>query len=137
MGVVSPAILGRFDLSAPVCFAEVDFGWFVKCADRVRVKAQEIPRFPAVRRDLALVVDKDVTFRRLRDIAMGTEKKLLTEVKLFDVYEGDKIAAGKRSYALSFTLQDKGATLTDRAIDAVMNNLVTQFEKMTGATIRS
>ncbi len=137
MGVVSPAILSRMDIGAPVYFAEIDFGHLVRATAKTRVKAVELPRFPSVRRDLALVVGKDVTFRKLRDIAMGTEKKLLTGVTLFDVYEGDKIEAGKRSYAIGFTLCDRGATLTERTISAVMNNLVTQFEKVAGATVRA
>jgi phenylalanyl-tRNA synthetase beta chain len=136
MGVVSPAILAAFDIKAPVCFLEMDFAHLVKATAKNRIKAQELPRFPWVRRDLALLVDKGVTFRRLRDIAFGTEKKLLKNVSLFDVYEGDKLPEGKKSYALGFTLEDRGATLTDREIDRVMNNLITQYEKQAYAKIR-
>ena len=137
MGAVSPAMLGLFDLKAPVWFAEIDFGHLAKAAAQTRVRAAELARFPSVRRDLALLVDRGVTFRKLRDVAFGTEKKLLRNVALFDVYEGDKLPEGKKSYALAFTLEDRTATLTDSAIDRAMGNLITQLEKHTGATIRS
>jgi phenylalanyl-tRNA synthetase beta chain len=137
MGAVAPAILAAFDIKAPVWFLEMDFSHFARAAAKVRTRAEELSRFPSVRRDLALLVDKDVTFRKLREIALGTEKKLLTGVTLFDVYEGDKLPEGKKSYALGFTLEDRSATLTDSAIDRVMGNLITQFEKHAGATIRA
>ena len=89
-----------------------------------------------MRRDLALLVDREVTFERLRAIAFATERKLLRSVTLFDVYEGDKLPAGKKSYALGFVLQDRERTLTDQLIDKAMNNLLTQFEKQTGAVVR-
>ncbi|MDR2890654.1 MAG: phenylalanine--tRNA ligase subunit beta [Alistipes sp.] len=137
MGAVAPAILARLDVKAPVYFMEMDFSLLVKAAAKKRTRATELSRFPSVRRDLALLVDKDVTSRRLRDVAFATEKKLLRNVTLFDVYEGDKLPAGKKSYALSFTLEDKTGTLTDREIDRVMGNLITQYEKQVGATIRA
>ena len=137
MGVVSPALLTAFDIKSPVYFLEMDFGHLVKVTAKNRLRVEELPRFPQVKRDLALLVDKGVTFRRLRDIAFGTEKKLLKNVTLFDVYEGDKLPEGKKSYALGFTLEDRGATLTDREIDRVMNNLISQYEKQVGGTIRA
>ncbi len=137
IGVVAPKLLAQFDVKAPVYFLEMDFMHLVKASAKNTIKAEELSKFPVVKRDLALLVDKDVTFRRLRDIALQTEKKLLTSVGLFDVYEGDKLPAGKKSYALSFTLEDKTQTLTDQMIDRVMNNLITQFEKQAGATIRA
>ncbi len=137
MGTVAPALLAALDVKAPVWFAEMDFGHLVKQAARNKLRATELSKFPSVRRDLALLVDKGVTFRKLRDIALGTEKKLLTGVSLFDVYEGDRLPEGKKSYALGFTLEDKTQTLTDKEIDRVMNNLVMQFEKMAGATVRT
>jgi len=137
MGAVAPALLARLDVKAPVWFMEMDFSHFVKAAAKVRVRAAELARFPSVRRDLALVVDKDVTFRKLREVAFATEKKLLRNVALFDVYEGDKVPEGKKSYALSFMLEDRAATLTDSAIDRVMGNLIGQFERQTGAAIRA
>ncbi|MDR1671732.1 MAG: phenylalanine--tRNA ligase subunit beta [Alistipes sp.] len=137
MGAVAPTLLAAFDIKAPVWFLEMDFSHFAKAAAKVRVRAAELSRFPSVKRDLALLVDKSVTFRKLHDIAFGVEKKLLRSVTLFDVYEGDKLPEGKKSYALSFTLEDSSATLTDAAIDRVMGNLITQFEKHAGATVRS
>jgi phenylalanyl-tRNA synthetase beta chain len=137
MGAVSPALLAQFDLKAPVWFAETDFGHLAKATAGIRTRAEELARFPSVRRDLALLVDRDVTFRKLREVAFGAEKKLLRNVALFDVYEGDKLPEGKKSYALAFTLEDRAATLTDSAIDRTMGNLITQFEKHTGATVRA
>ncbi len=137
MGAVSPALLTGFDIKAPVWFLEMDFGHFARAAAKVRTRAADLSRFPSVRRDLALLVDRGVTFRKLRDIAFGAEKKLLREVTLFDVYEGDKVPEGKKSYALGFTLEDPAATLTDSAIDRAMGNLITQFEKHAGAQVRS
>jgi phenylalanyl-tRNA synthetase beta chain len=137
MGAVAPAILAAFDIKAPVWFLEMDFGHFAKAAAGVRTRAAELGRFPSVRRDLALLADKGVTFRKLREIAFGAEKKLLRNVTLFDVYEGDKLPEGKKSYALGFTLEDPAATLTDSAIDRAMGNMITQFEKHAGATVRA
>ncbi len=137
IGAVSPAILASFDIKAPVWFLEMDFSHLAKAAAKVRTRAVELSRFPSVRRDLALLVDKDVTFGKLRDTAFGAEKKLLTSVTLFDVYEGDKLPEGKKSYALGFTLEDPSATLTDTVIDRVMGNLITQFERQAGAVIRA
>jgi phenylalanyl-tRNA synthetase beta chain len=137
IGAVSPKILAALDIKAPVWFLEMDFSHFAKAAAKVRTRAEELSRFPSVKRDLALLVDKGVTFRKLREIALGAEKKLLRSVSLFDVYEGDKLPEGKKSYALSFTLEDRTATLTDGAIDRVMGNLITQFEKHAGAVIRA
>lgn len=136
MGVVSTALLSGFEIKAPVFFLEMDFARLALAAAKNRIKAEELPRFPSVKRDLALLVDREITFRRLRDIAFGTEKRLLKSVSLFDVYEGDKLPEGKKSYALSFVLEDRTATLTDREIDRVMNNLITQYEKQAYAKIR-
>jgi phenylalanyl-tRNA synthetase beta chain len=136
IGVVAPALTARFDIKTPVYFLEMDFMNLVKATANIRIKAGELSKFPVVRRDLALLVDSGTTFRTLREIAFRTEKKLLTSVSLFDVYEGDKLPEGKKSYALGFTLEDKTQTLTDKEIDRVMNNLITQFEKQANANIR-
>ena len=92
--------------------------------------------FPAVKRDLALLVDNGVSYAELRQIAFQTEKKLLKDVTLFDVYTGDKLEAGKKSYALGFILQDETKTLDDKTIDNTMNKLIEAFGKKAGATIR-
>ena len=136
MGVVTSKIRAKFDLKQEVYFLEMDFDRLLKAAKKHRIAAEELSKFPEVKRDLALLVDKDVTFEKLRSIAFATEKKLLKSVSLFDVYEGDKLPAGKKSYALSFVLEDKSQTLTDKVIDKVMNNLMAQFERQAGAQVR-
>ena len=136
MGQVANRICKIFDLKQEVFFAEVDFDLLLKATRKHKITAQELSKYPEVKRDLALLVDKDVNFSRLRDIAFATERKLLKSVALFDVYEGDKLPEGKKSYALSFVLEDKTQTLTDKAIERTMNALQAAFEKQTGATIR-
>ncbi len=96
-----------------------------------------MPRFPEVRRDLSMVLDKNVTFEQIRTIASKTERKLLKTIDLFDVYEGDKITQGKKSYAVSFILQDPEKTLTDQQIDGIMTKLAQSLEKELGAQIRA
>jgi phenylalanyl-tRNA synthetase beta chain len=135
LGAVSPAVLKRLDVSQPVWYAELDWDWLLK-KYKATLVARELPKFPEVRRDLSLVVDLGVTFDQLRTIAQRTEKKLLREVNVFDVYAGDRLEAGKKSYSVSFTLQDPTQTLTDQAIDQVMQKLIQQFEKQASALIR-
>ena len=115
---------------------EMNFDAFVNIARRNKVTAKELSKYPEVKRDLALLVDKAATFSQLRKIAFGAEKKLLKNVTLFDVYEGDKLPAGKKSYALGFVLEDTAQTMTDQAIDRVMNNLIREFERQAGAQVR-
>lgn len=136
IGIVADKLLKPFDIKTDVFYLEMDFGLFTKAVRKHNVKAEELPRFPAVRRDLALLVDRNVTYAQLRAIAFSTERKLLRNVTLFDVYEGDKVPAGKKSYALGFVLQDMERTLTDQAIDKVMTNLLAQFSRQTGAVVR-
>lgn len=136
MGVVAPALRRRFDLKQDVFFMEMNFEQLVKATRKHKIAFSELSKFPEVRRDLALLLDKEVKFSRLRSIAFASEKKLLKSVSLFDVYEGDKLPAGKKSYALSFVLEDKSQTLTDKQIERVMTTLQTQFEKQVGAEIR-
>ena len=137
MGVVSPALMRKFDLKQPVYFAEIDFELIVRSAKKQRIAVEELSKFPEVKRDLALLVDKSVTFSELRQIAFATEKKLLKRVTLFDVYEGDKLPEGKKSYALGFTLEDKTQTLNDKVIEKTMANLQRQLEARAGAQVRS
>ena len=136
MGVVNPKIAKAFDLKREVFFAEIDFDRLLKTTKKHKVSAEELSKFPEVRRDLALLVDKGVTFAQLREIAFQTEKKLLKNVALFDVYEGDKLPEGKKSYALSFILEDKTQTLNDKMIERTMANLQKQFEVRAGAQVR-
>ncbi|OUJ73024.1 phenylalanine--tRNA ligase subunit beta [Hymenobacter crusticola] len=135
LGAVSPGVLKRLDVGQPVWYAELDWDWLVR-KYKAALVARELPKFPEVRRDLSLVVDRTVTFDQLRQIAQRTEKKLLQSVNVFDVYEGENLGADKKSYSVSFALQDPTQTLTDQAIDAVMQRLIGQFEKQAGALIR-
>ena len=136
MGVVTPKIAKAFDLKQEELFAEIDFDRLLKTTKKHKVAAEELSKFPEVRRDLALLVDKSVTFTQLREIAFQTEKKLLKNVALFDVYEGDKLPEGKKSYALSFILEDKTQTLNDKMIERTMANLQKQFEIRANAQVR-
>jgi phenylalanyl-tRNA synthetase beta chain len=137
MGIVAPELLRRFDIKQAVYFAEIDFDLIVRSAKKQKIAVQELSKFPEVKRDLALLVDKSVTFSELRNIAFATEKKLLKRVTLFDVYEGDKLPEGKKSYALGFTLEDKNQTLNEKSIEKTMANLQRQLETKAGAQIRS
>jgi phenylalanyl-tRNA synthetase beta chain len=100
------------------------------------IQYKEVSKFPAVRRDLSLLIDENVSFDKLQFVAQKTERKLLKEVNVFDVYKGDKIPEGKKSYALSFILQDEEKTLTDKQIDAIVQKLIVNFEKELGAEVR-
>ena len=137
MPIGTSKLLSRWKLCNTVYFAEIDFELIVRAAKKQRIAVEELSKFPEVKRDLALLVDKSVTFAQLREIAFATEKKLLKRVTLFDVYEGDKLPEGKKSYALGFTLEDKTQTLNDKAIEKVMANLTRQFEQRAAAQIRS
>ena len=136
MGVVSPIVRKKFDIKQEVYFAEIDFDQLIKMTKKAKVQFKELSKFPEVKRDLALLVNKCVTFSQLRSIAFATEKKLLKSVSLFDVYEGDKLPEGKKSYALSFILEDKNQTLTDKQIERTMANIQAQLEQKCGAEVR-
>ena len=116
---------------------ELNFDLLVKSTRKHRIAAEELSKYPEVKRDLALLVDRQVTFAQLRAIALATERKLLKSVSLFDVYEGDKLPEGKKSYALSFILEDKSRTLDEKSIERVMTTLAKQFEQRCGAQIRA
>jgi phenylalanyl-tRNA synthetase beta chain len=135
-GLVSTESLKKVDLDKDVFYADFDFDMILNSVRKNKIIYQEVSKFPAVRRDLSLLVDKTVTFGTLKQVAQKTERKLLKDVNVFDVYQGDKLPAGKKSYALSFTLQDEEKTLTDKAIDAIMQKLIYNFGKEAGAEIR-
>lgn len=135
-GIVNPRIAKKLDVEQTVYFAEINWNQLLKELRKHKVSYSEIPRFPAVRRDLALLLDKAVSFAQIEKIAFDTEKKLLKEVALFDVYEGKNLEAGKKSYAVSFILQDETKTLTDGQIEAIMKKLLTNFETQLGAKLR-
>ncbi|MFO8000665.1 MAG: phenylalanine--tRNA ligase subunit beta [Marinilabilia sp.] len=136
MGLIHPNLLKSFDIDEPVYFAEMNWQTLAKRAGKKEITYTELPRFPAVKRDLALLLNKDVMFRQIRELAFKTEKKLLRDVSLFDVYEGEKLGAGKKSYAVTFTLLDPEKTLKDKQIEKTMSNLTRVFEKELGATLR-
>lgn len=135
-GSVAPAQLKAFDIKQPVWYA--DFNWDVILTLLPTKDAfyEEIPKFPAVRRDLALVLDKNVPFAAVETAARSVKTNLLQQINLFDVFESDKLGAGKKSYAVSFTFQDKQKTLTDQDTDALVNKLVKAFETQLQAEIR-
>ena len=136
LGQVNAKICKAFGIKQDVFFAEIDFDLLLKATRKHKVSATELSKYPEVKRDLALLVDKSVTFSQLRATAFATEKKLLKSVALFDVYEGDKLPEGKKSYALSFILEDKNQTLNDKTIERTMSALQSAFEHKHGAQIR-
>ena len=125
------------DVKQEVYYLELNFDALVKSTKKQKIAAGELSKYPEVKRDLALLVDRQTTFAQLRETAFATERKLLKSVSLFDVYEGDKLPEGKKSYALSFVLEDKSRTLDDKTIERVMTNLARQFELRCGATVRA
>ncbi len=135
-GVVTRKLLKAFDIDSEVYYADLNWKELMKAAKNVKVNFTEIPKFPAVKRDLALLLDKKVQFCEIEKIAYETEKKLLKEVALFDVYEGKNLEAGKKSYAVSFLLQDETQTLNDKQIDKIMSKLVANLENKLGAKLR-
>ena len=135
-GIINKSITAAFGIDAETFYA--DFKWDEVleeiATDNFKLKA--IPKFPKVKRDLALLIDKSVTFDSLKETAQKTEKQLLKNINLFDVYTGSKLPEGKKSYALSFTLQDEKRTLTDKQIDKIMKKLQQNFESEFGASLR-
>lgn len=136
MGLVASRWLKKFDIEAPVYYADFDWGQLLFEQKKNTVKYAELPKYPEVRRDLALVLDKEVKFSAVKALAFRTERQLLRAVSLFDVYEGKGIPEGKKSYAVSFTLRDDAKTLQDKVIDKVMERLVAALEKELGAKLR-
>lgn len=136
MGTVSPALARKFDVRQPVFAVEIVWPVLLKLISRVSVKFQEMPRFPEVRRDLALLVDEPVSYADLSRAAFKAVKKILKQVTLFDVYRGDKIPEGKKQYALNFVLQDSEKTLTDAEVEKAMERLLATYQNSFGATLR-
>ena len=136
IGTVSPALAKKFDVRQPVFAAEITWQVLLKLIARVKVKFQEMPKFPEVRRDLALLIDESVSYADLSRAAHKSVKKILKQVTLFDVYRGDKIPEGKKQYALNFVLQDPEKTLTDVEVEKAMSRLLATYENSFGATLR-
>jgi len=135
LGLVNPKLTKLVDLKQPVFYADFDWNTLLKLAT-IKTRYEEVPKFPEVRRDLSLVIDKSVTFEQISRLAHQTERKLLRSVNVFDVYEGENLGADKKSYSVGFTLQDPTQTLTDTAIDKTMQRLMSGFERELGAVIR-
>jgi len=136
MGTLSNSLLKQFDVKQPVFAAEISWDVFISQVKKQRVQYRELPKFPEVKRDLALLLDEKISFADIRKSAYSVEKKLLKDVVLFDVYRGDKIPDGKKQYAVSFTLQDLEKTLTDKYVEDIMNKLLSKFGESFGATLR-
>ncbi len=136
LGLVAKSILASFDIEQEVYYAEINWTALMKKSGKGTVSFKEIAKFPAVSRDLALLVDKSVEFAQIEQIARSSEKKLLKKVELFDVYEGKNLPEGKKSYAVNFVLQDESKTMNDKQTDNVMKKIVQNLEKQLGASLR-
>ena len=136
LGVVSPQQTKVVELNVPVFYADLYWDNLLKTIRKNKIEYKEISKFPVVSRDLALLLDKSITFEQIKDIAFATEKKLLKSVELFDVYEGKNLPEGKKSYAVNFMLQDEQKTLNDKQIDAIMKKLISNLTTKLNAELR-
>ena len=136
LGSVTRKILKQFDIDNAVYFADINWIEVMRSIRSLKVSFKELPKFPAVRRDLALLVDKSVQFAQIEKLAFDADRKLVKAVNLFDVYEGKHLEPGKKSYAISITLQDEGQTLNDKAIDKVMQKIIKSLETQVNARLR-
>ncbi|WP_439127343.1 phenylalanine--tRNA ligase subunit beta [Polaribacter sp.] len=135
-GVIKNTLLKEFGIKQEVLFADFNWDTILKLTGNKNIKVANLPKFPTVKRDLALLLDTKIEFKEIYNLAFQSEKKLLKEVDLFDVYEGDKLPEGKKSYAVSFLLQDDTKTLADKQIDKIMQKLQQTFEKNLNAVLR-
>lgn len=136
LGIVAKRLQVAFDIPTEVYFADIAWQQVMRLIRKEKVSFTDLPKFPAVSRDLALLVDKTVEFAQIEAIAYQSERKLLKDVRLFDVYEGKNLPAGKKSYAVNFILQDETKTLNDKAIDAIMQKLINNIKNQLGAELR-
>ena len=135
LGKVKSALVKDFGIRQEIFYAELDMNLLFKLANP-KFEVQEVAKFPEVKRDLSLVLDKHISFDEIRILVINTEKRLIKDVTAFDVYEGENIPAGKKAYALGFTLLDDTKTLTDEEIEKTMSKLMAELEKKLGAIIR-
>jgi phenylalanyl-tRNA synthetase beta chain len=135
-GVVKRSLLKEFGIKQEVLFADFNWDTILKITGNKKIKVADLPKFPSVKRDLALLLDVKTAFKEIYNLAFQSEKSLLKEVDLFDVYEGDKLPEGKKSYAVSFLIQDETKTLTDKQIEKIMEKLQQTFEKNLDAVLR-
>ena len=136
LGLVKKAVLAAFDIEQEVYYADLNWTLLTSKVRGAKVSFKEISKFPAVSRDLALLVDKQVTFAEIEKVCFAADKKLLKKVELFDVYEGKNLEAGKKSYAINLTLQDEDKTMNDKQTDNIMQKIVQSLEKQLGAKLR-
>jgi len=135
-GVIDKKILKMMDVHGEILYADFNWDMILKSITNNKIVYKEVSKFPSIRRDLAILVDENVSFSSLKAIAEKTERKILREVNVFDVYQGDKLPEGKKSYALSFIFQDEEKTLTDKQIDLLIQKFILNFEKELNAEIR-
>lgn len=136
LGIVSRAACGKCNLKVPVFFAELDWDALTNAAQKLGITYYDLPKTQAVKRDLALLIDTSVTMADIEKVVKDSEKKILRDVTLFDVYEGDKLPEGKKSYAITLTLRDDEKTLQDKYIDNVMNRIIANLRNRLGAELR-
>jgi len=136
MGILSHKLLKKMDIGQPVYYAELNWTALMKAVRKNNLQFEEISKYPSVSRDLALLLDSNVEFAQIEQIARESEKKLLKKVELFDVYEGKNLPESKKSYAVNFILQDESKTLNDKAIDAIMQKLIKNLTNKLGAELR-
>jgi phenylalanyl-tRNA synthetase beta chain len=136
IGIIHPKLTSHFSIKKEVFYGELNWDLVLRSCKNTKTKFKSISKFPSVKRDLALLIDENLPFSTLENIAKQTEKKYLKEIQLFDVYKGDKLEKGKKSYALSFLLEDQEKTLTDKQIDKVMDNLIEAFKQKADAEVR-
>ncbi len=135
-GIVSKGILKKFDIKREVLYADFNWDSLSQLVKENEIVFEAIPKYPEVKRDFALLLDDGVPFKKIYDLGFHTEKKLIKNISLFDVYKGSKLPKGKKSYAVSFTLQDEKSTLTDKQIDKIMGKLQARYKKELGAELR-
>ncbi len=135
-GKISKSYLEKFDINQDVFYSHIEWDLILKIIRNNNISFQELPKYPSVRRDLAILLDRECKFSQVREIAFRTEKNLLQDVGLFDVYESESLGKNKKSYAVSFIIRDNLKTLTDKTIDNIMKSLAKAFENELGARIR-
>ena len=135
-GVINKRVLKEFGIKQEVLFADFDWRSLNEISGKKKIKVSSLLKFPSVKRDLALLIDEKVTFKEIYNLSFQVERNLLKDVGLFDVYQGDKLPEGKKSYAVSFILQDSNKTLKDAQIDKIMQKLQQSFEKNLEAVLR-
>lgn len=136
IGIIHPTLTSHFSIKKEVFYGELNWDLVLRSCKNAKTSFKSISKFPSVKRDLALLIDENLPFSTLENIAKQTERKYLKEIQLFDVYKGDKLEKGKKSYALSFLLEDQEKTLTDKQIDKIMNNLTEAFKQKADAQLR-